>query len=246
MWNRDIQYTRVKLCWFEFLEAAYEASTTGADALGFHILKGGATDWRKKATGFGTFFAALPANIEKVLLIDYPIEVVLEVLRLATFDSVQLYPDWPASAVMQLKANAPRPIRIIKVMSAQLEENQPRDFRAFIDIYRDTTDAILLDSCREGGSGRTSDWSLCREIVAASTMPVFLAGGLHADNVGSAIQAVRPFGVDVETGVSDRVEGVGLLKNMAKCREFVAAVSAADRDHLRSCASRSISETGGV
>lgn len=69
-------------------------------------------------------------------------------------------------------------------------------------------DVLLLDSgnpsaaVRElGGTGRVHDWSLSRAIVAAAGRPVFLAGGLKADNVREAIAAVRPYGVDVCSGV---------------------------------------------
>ena len=69
-------------------------------------------------------------------------------------------------------------------------------------------DALLLDSGRPsaavpelGGTGRTHDWTLSRRIVAASPVPVFLAGGLRAENVGAAIAAAAPFGVDVCSGV---------------------------------------------
>ncbi len=69
-------------------------------------------------------------------------------------------------------------------------------------------DALLLDSGNQalpikelGGTGRTHDWSLSAQIVRESPVPVFLAGGLSAANVGEAIRSVRPFGVDLCTGV---------------------------------------------
>jgi phosphoribosylanthranilate isomerase len=87
-------------------------------------------------------------------------------------------------------------------------------------------DGLLLDSgnpglpVRElGGTGRVHDWSLSRRIVADSPVPVFLAGGLNPGNVEEAIRQVRPFGVDVCTGV--RTEG---RLDEAKLREFCRAV----------------------
>jgi phosphoribosylanthranilate isomerase len=69
-------------------------------------------------------------------------------------------------------------------------------------------DALLLDSGNRslpvkelGGTGRTHDWALSAKIVAQSQVPVFLAGGLTAENVREAIRKVRPFGVDVCSGV---------------------------------------------
>jgi phosphoribosylanthranilate isomerase len=69
-------------------------------------------------------------------------------------------------------------------------------------------DAILLDSGNPkleikelGGTGRRHDWGLSRKIVETCKRPVFLAGGLNADNVQEAIETVRPFGLDVCSGV---------------------------------------------
>ncbi len=89
-------------------------------------------------------------------------------------------------------------------------------------------DALLLDSGRPhevvrvlGGTGRTHDWAISRQIVEAVSCPVFLAGGLRPDNVGAAIRAVRPFGVDLCTGVR-----TDYRLDSAKLDAFVAAVEA--------------------
>ena len=91
-------------------------------------------------------------------------------------------------------------------------------------------DALLLDSGRQslpvkelGGTGRAHDWSLSRRIVEASPVPVYLAGGLTPHNVGDAIRQVRPFGVDVCSGVRS-----GGRLDEARLTAFVAAVRAAD------------------
>ena len=69
-------------------------------------------------------------------------------------------------------------------------------------------DALLLDSGNQslavkelGGTGRTHDWAISRSIVESAGVPVFLAGGLNANNIAEAIERVRPFGVDVCSGV---------------------------------------------
>lgn len=91
-------------------------------------------------------------------------------------------------------------------------------------------DAILLDSGNPdlatkelGGTGRTHDWDLSRRIRDAVDRPVYLAGGLSGDNVAEAIHAVRPFGVDVCSGV--RVDGRLDPGHLAR---FVKAVALAD------------------
>ena len=71
-----------------------------------------------------------------------------------------------------------------------------------------TADALLLDSGNPslsvkelGGTGRRHDWSISRRIVEGSSVPVYLAGGLNGGNVSEAIRTVRPYGVDVCSGV---------------------------------------------
>lgn len=87
-------------------------------------------------------------------------------------------------------------------------------------------DALLLDSGNPqlaikelGGTGRVHDWRISRQIRDAVAIPVYLAGGLHAGNVGDAIAAVQPFGVDVCSGV--RSDG---KLDAAKLAAFMASV----------------------
>ncbi len=90
-----------------------------------------------------------------------------------------------------------------------------------------TADAILLDSGRPservlGGTGQRHDWNLSREIVAALDVPVFLAGGLDPTNAPEAIRRVRPFALDICSGV--RTDGA---LDAAKLSAFVRAMGAA-------------------
>jgi phosphoribosylanthranilate isomerase len=92
-----------------------------------------------------------------------------------------------------------------------------------------SVDALLLDSGNQslaikelGGTGRVHDWNLSRIICQRVTVPVFLAGGLNAANVGEAIATVRPFGVDVCSGV----RSAGKLDEKKLC-EFISAVESA-------------------
>lgn len=229
MWDKRDARTRIKLCWFEYVEAAYEASFIGADALGFHCLSYAGENWREKATKLGAICEALPDTIEKVLLIDHPIAAVEAILDEVQFDSVQLYPDWDPVDIDRLKGTRNPQLRVLKVMSAQEAENSPSDPREFLERYSRSADAILLDSSRAGGTGVLADEAYCAKIVEMSALPVMIAGGLTAENVGNRISRVAPFGVDVETGVSDRTSNGLLLKNLGKCRAFVNAVVEADR-----------------
>jgi phosphoribosylanthranilate isomerase len=91
----------------------------------------------------------------------------------------------------------------------------------------ENVDAILLDSGNPklavkelGGTGRRHDWSLSKKIVEACGKPVFLAGGLNAENVREAVETVQPFGVDLCSGV--RTEG---KLDLVKLEAFFSAVT---------------------
>ena len=95
-----------------------------------------------------------------------------------------------------------------------------------IPLYAPHVHAFLLDSGRPnaaqvqlGGTGQTHDWEISRAFVEESPVPVFLAGGLKAENVSDAIAKVRPFGVDLCSGV--RTDG---KLDHAKLKRFVEAV----------------------
>ena len=102
----------------------------------------------------------------------------------------------------------------------------------------EASDAVLLDSGRPdapvrelGGTGRVHDWALSARIREASAVPVFLAGGLRPDNVSAAVRTVRPYGVDVCSGV--RTDG---RLDRTKLAGFMAAVRRADPGRaLRPC-----------
>lgn len=99
-----------------------------------------------------------------------------------------------------------------------------------LDRYRGHVDAFLLDSGRPaakiaelGGTGRVHDWAVSRAFVEQSPLPVFLAGGLSPENVKAAVSTVRPYGLDLCTGVrSGGKLDEGLLSR------FVRAVAEAD------------------
>jgi phosphoribosylanthranilate isomerase len=229
MWDLSRQYTRIKLCWFESLDASYEASFMGADALGFHIFRNQPLD--DAVTRFAGILKYLPPSVCKTLLTDLELDTLLDVMKTLEFDAIQLYPDWSRDDVQRLRAETG--VRLLKVMSARPDENFTNDNTAFLSRYESCADAILLDSFRVGGTGLKGDWQVCAEIVRLSPLPVFLAGGLTSENVGEALRTVRPFGVDVESGVSDRIPDGPLVKNMSKCKAFVDAVARADRELIK-------------
>jgi phosphoribosylanthranilate isomerase len=94
-------------------------------------------------------------------------------------------------------------------------------------------EVVLLDAAVKGqlgGTGVTFDWKMLAEMLAAKDIyfpPIILAGGLNPDNVGQAIRIVRPWAVDVSSGIESSTPGV---KDPAKMKAFIQAVRAADNE----------------
>lgn len=116
-------------------------------------------------------------------------------------------------------------VRLVQVLHVEDEVALDEAFRA-----QGHVDALLLDSGRPnaaikelGGTGRAHDWTLSHRIVGASTIPVWLAGGLNASNVALAIRSVNPYGLDICSGV--RTDG---KLDRAKLEEFIGAVRSAE------------------
>ncbi|MDH5672343.1 MAG: phosphoribosylanthranilate isomerase [Myxococcales bacterium] len=114
------------------------------------------------------------------------------------------------------------PVRIVQVIHVEDAGALDR-----IDAYGPHVHAFLLDSGRPtaavselGGTGRVHDWSISRAFVERSPLPVFLAGGLNPENAAEAITSVRPWGLDVCSGVRTdaRLDPVKLAAFMSAVR----------------------------
>ncbi len=148
-------------------------------------------------------------------------EIIAQQRRCRT-NTIQLCDGLPPGSLAKLRQALPG-VSLVQVIhvrnAASVEEAIEASHQA---------DALLLDSGNQllpikelGGTGRIHDWTLSAEIVKKSRVPVFLAGGLNPDNVAEAIRAVRPFGVDLCSGV--RTNGALDEQKLAR---FIAAVSA--------------------
>ena len=165
---------------------------------------------------------ALPAHAEAVLVTH-----LLDPGRVAGLAAavgpraVQVHGDMALADVRRLRALAPG-ARLIKAVHVTGGDALGRALGFAADV-----DALLLDTRtadRLGGTGRTHDWSVSARIAAAvSPVPVYLAGGLQPENVGEAVERVRPAGVDANSGVEDAAG----RKDAAKMRAYVAHARAA-------------------
>ena len=132
-------------------------------------------------------------------------EIIYHVKRVDT-NTVQVVDELTTGTYGDIRTALPH-LKIVQVIHVTDEESIDEAVR-----ISQSVDALLLDSGNPkaaiktlGGTGNVHNWDLSREIVKAVDIPVFLAGGLHANNVRQAIETVRPFAVDICSGV--RTEG---------------------------------------
>ena len=196
---------QVKLCGMTRLEDAEQAASLDAWAIGF-ILWPQSKRAADPAVAAG-IARAMRRRLELVgVFVNPTLDEVVHAVEAIGLTHVQLHGDeGPAfcSAVAQRSG-----ARVIKAVSIE----SGADMRA---IERFHTDFHMLDTGR--GTGRTWDWALAAQ--RHSQIPVILAGGLTPENVGEAIAAVNPWGVDVASGV----EAEPGIKDPAKVEAFMAA-----------------------
>lgn len=180
---------KVKICGLTSVEDALWAAQAGADALGliFH----------EPSPRFVGLEAAagiartIPPHIVKVgVFVDAPEETVLRAIAACDLNLLQFHGHESPEYCLQFGLMSMKAFRI-------------RDEASLQDLSKYPTDAWLLDSYvadKPGGTGEKFNWDLARQAQALGR-PVFLAGGLTAENVAEAVRLVRPYAVDVSSGV---------------------------------------------
>jgi phosphoribosylanthranilate isomerase len=198
--------TFIKICGITRREDARAAVEAGATALGFVFWPQSPRCLEPEAAA--AIVAEVPPSITTVgVFVDQPLYDVERIAERSGVGTIQLHGEEPASYAAALK----RPV--IKAMSLRAAET--------LDGAWGNDTLILLDAYdpeRRGGTGQPLDWPWAARI--ASRRRVVLAGGLTPDNVHEAIHLVRPFGVDVSSGV-ERSPGV---KDSAKMVRFLEQV----------------------
>ncbi|MDP1996919.1 MAG: phosphoribosylanthranilate isomerase [Gallionella sp.] len=204
--------TRVKICGITRVEDALAAAQAGADAIGLVFYEH--SPRHVDIVQAAQLAAALPPFVTSVgLFVNADEAFVREVLANVPLDLLQFHGDESPEYCAQFD----RPyLKAIRVKSG-------------VDLLQcaahfHTAKGLLLDAHVEGipgGTGATFDWSL---IPQALPLPVILSGGLNAENVAAAIEQVRPYAVDVSSGV-EVSKGV---KDAAKIARFLQEVKRAD------------------
>ncbi len=195
---------KVKICGITNLADAKAALYFGADAVGFLIGKvHPSTGFFLNAEEARDIIDHLPPFCSTVLVthLSRPQEVVRTALE-ANVNTIQLHGDTTPEEAREIKQKLPN-IKLYKVVHVFGEQ-------AIADakMFEGAVEGIVLDTANRetgqvGGTGKTHDWSISQQLVKSTSLPVILAGGLNPENVNEAISKVRPYAVDVNSGVNN-------------------------------------------
>ena len=216
---------RLKICGLREARHAAAAADAGADFLGFVFVPGVRRqlmedEGKRVIEDYRTLRGAGGPKLVG-LFADQPLE---EVIRIATncgLDMAQLSGDEDQRSLSEIE----RPvIKAVHVPPGPVEEHSGHSLRTRLAVLRDRKAIPLLDTKvpgKAGGTGRSFEWEVATEL--AREFYFLLAGGLTPQNVAEAVATVRPWAVDVSSGVE--TNGV---TDPQKIRDFVRAVREAE------------------
>jgi phosphoribosylanthranilate isomerase len=212
----------IKICGNTSLEDALLAAEAGADAVGFVFAS---SPRRVTAAEVAAITPRLPATVEKIgVFVDAALEEIVATVQVCGLTGVQLHYDADSEVPAKLHARLGPELRILRVMHFAAETAEQCANQIAQHTQDPHVDAILVDSrtaLAAGGTGMTFDWVAARVTLfqnAEARKRLVAAGGLNPANVAEAVAALRPWGVDVASGV----EAAPGRKDPAKVREFVA------------------------
>ncbi len=208
---------RVKICGITSIEDALAAVEAGADALGFVFFERSPRNITPEQAA--AIIRRLPPFVQTVgLFVNEELATINSIAARCGLDVVQLHGEESPQFCAGVRRRVIKAFRVKNAASL----DQIRDY----DVA-----ACLLDSwcpSAQGGTGKTFNWEIAA--VAAASSRIILAGGLTPDNVGDAVKAVRPYAVDVSSGV----ESSPGIKDPVKIRNFVRhARTAAETAEVR-------------
>jgi phosphoribosylanthranilate isomerase len=204
--------TRVKICGITNLADALAAVEAGADALGLNFCEESPRCISVKTAA--EISKQLPPFVMRVgLFVNAPEDLVTRAIGECSLSFLQFHGDEASEFCTQFGLMSMKAFRI-------------RNEESLKELPKFSTDAYLLDAHSleaRGGTGKKFNWDLAIEAQKFGK-PIFLAGGLTPANVAEAVRKVRPFGVDVSSGV----ESLPGKKDHAQVRAFIAAVRRVD------------------
>lgn len=222
----------IKICGITSFEDAELAVAAGADAVGFVFAE---SPRRVNVDAVREITAKLSRRIEKIgVFVDSTLDDVLFAIHNAGLTGVQLHGEHRGEFVQELRArtdNDSRPLHIVRVL------HYGADGESFENALRATcankaaVETVLVDTQvanKQGGTGVSFDWLAARNsfLKHAPRVRLIAAGGLTAENVREAIHTLRPWGVDVSSGV----ETAPGRKDRGRVTEFICTARAATRE----------------
>ncbi len=211
--------TRIKFCGLTRPEDAVSAVRLGADEIGL-VFAGGPRNI--SATVANQIIDAVRALKHSVtitgLFMDQPAQQVEAILQEVKLDQLQFHGQETAEYCSQFD------IRWTKAVAAGGAEDIATQISAWHTGPEMGPVALVLDAHHKGergGQGKVFDW---QRIPVQPALPIYLAGGLNADNIAEAVLTVKPYAVDVSTGIEDTPG----IKNHATMQRFISEVKRAD------------------
>ncbi len=203
--------TRVKICGITSGQDAAATVAAGADALGFVFVPDSPRYIRAERAE--RIVAGLPPFVTSVgVFVNQALDEMLEIAARCRLQAVQLHGEESEEIARRI------PLQVIKAIRVRNQES-------LRPVATYPAHAFLLDAYVEGkagGPGTAFSWDLVAAVSAK--VPIILSGGLRPDSVEAAVRRIRPYAVDVSSGVEFRPGE----KDPQKVREFVAAVRRAD------------------
>ena len=222
-----MELTRVKICGMMDEEDIHLCARSGADALGFVIEYPVEVPWNISRERALELIAKAPPFVTTVAVVGGDIEHILSIADLTLPDMVQLHGNESLDETgILVRELSRRGIRVVKALRINVDEEIRiqeiiEDAR---EIARIGVSALLLDSKTSrmpAGTGVLFSWEIARKVRHAINVPLIIAGGLNPENVCDAIKSIRPFAVDVISGVEDEPG----KKNRHKVEAFIQSVS---------------------
>ena len=219
---------RVKLCGLMSDGDVEMAEAAGADALGFVTEYPVPVPWNLDREHAASLVARVSAFVTTVAVVGGPPDEMVRIARKVRPRVLQLHGDESLEDIRQvLEGLEGTGIRVIKALRVDVDTGDAlfddrNPLAAGKSLAGSGIGALIVDSktsSRPAGTGVALDWDIAANMVEGIDLHLILAGGLTADNVGEAVQKVRPYAVDVISGV-EREAGV---KDGEKMRAFVAA-----------------------
>jgi phosphoribosylanthranilate isomerase len=219
----------IKICANTNLEDALLAVELGADAVGFVFAK---SPRQVTADIVASITSELPDRVERIgVFSDEQLGDISSIVRIAGLSGVQLHGGHSEVVTKSLRAEFGSDLRIIQTNHWRVGGQVPAAFADELRILSmaQEVDTVLVDSrtaVADGGTGIRFDWDAARSALnALGDKPLIVAGGLNPENVAQAISTLRPWGVDVASGVEASVG----KKDPARVREFIENARKAGR-----------------